>query len=243
MTLRTGRAAENSRVVSNLRQRSRKLRNRTAVPTREPAAELAGGPQTFGVRPNRGNSGRTAKRAEPHTAGRSIRFGSIVDVCAARLVVRPPCCLVGRPQTYGPQHRDRRRRRTLREVSGGVSGFSEEGADSPRGERTPRGEIVGQNGGRRNIAGTRTPGAFRLGGRRPTGAHAERLGVPCGGAGRATRRTTADGTEFFPPGRPQARPGCLSPHLRGAGTFDTRRGFYKRPLTRFSNLSDLKIRH
>ena len=137
MTLRTGRAAENSRVVSNLRQRSRKLRNRTAVPTREPAAELAGGPQTFGVRPNRGNSGRSrsAKRAEPHAARRSIRFGSIVDVCAARLAVRPPCCLVGRPQTYGPQHRDRRRRRTLRGVSGGVSGFSEEQADSPRSER------------------------------------------------------------------------------------------------------------
>ena len=104
--LRTGRAAENIGVVSNLRQRSRKLRNRTAVPTREPAAELAGGPQTFGVRPNRGNSGRTAKRAEPHTARRSIRFGSIVDVCAALLVVRPQCCLVtespAAPRLMGP---------------------------------------------------------------------------------------------------------------------------------------------
>ena len=61
--------------AASLRQRNRKLCNRTAVHVPKPAAEPAGGPHVS--RPDRGDSARTAKRSEPHSlAIDSIRLDS-----------------------------------------------------------------------------------------------------------------------------------------------------------------------
>ena len=68
------------------------------------AAEPVGGPQPLRMWPGRGDYGRTAKRAEPHLARRSIGIGSTADVCAARAAVPPQCCNAasGHAQTSGP---------------------------------------------------------------------------------------------------------------------------------------------
>ena len=87
--------------AASLRQRNRKLCNRTAVhvQNRRPSQPAA---LTFQGRIAAIQQGQRSGRSL--TAWQSIRFGSTVNVCAARAAVRPQCCHImsHHPSTSGP---------------------------------------------------------------------------------------------------------------------------------------------
>ena len=124
MMLRTGRAAENIGVVSNLRQRlgSRKLRNRTAVPTREPAADPAGGPQTFA--PEGQRSGRSL--TQPGDLFGLVRLSTFVlpswscgrSVVLSQRVRPPPDLWAPTPRSQTPRDSPRDSPRSSAKIGG-----------------------------------------------------------------------------------------------------------------------------